>query len=57
VVVVSDTAMHAMILALMLVLPLSALVARRVPVTRTMMLALVWVAILGIGYAVVTIFT
>lgn len=49
--------MHAMILALMLVLPLSALFARRVPVTRTMMLALIWVAIFGIGYAVVTIFT
>ena len=53
----SDTAMHAMILALMLVLPLSALVARRVPVTRTMTLALVWIAIFGIGYAVVAIFT
>lgn len=49
--------MHAMILALMLVLPLSALVARRVPVTRTMTLALVWIAIFGIGYAVVAIFT
>ncbi len=49
--------MHAMILALMLVLPLSALVARRVPVTRTMLLALVWIAIFGIGYAVVAIFT
>lgn len=35
--------------ALMLILPLSALVARRPPLGRTLLLALAWVAIFGVG--------
>jgi aspartyl protease family protein len=57
VVVVNDTTMRAMILALMLILPLSALVARRMPLSRTVMLVLIWVAIFGVAYGIIALFT
>lgn len=53
----NDTTMRAMILALMLILPLSALVARRMPLSRTVMLVLIWVAIFGVAYGIVGLFT
>lgn len=39
--------------AIMLVLPLSALLSRRVPLARTAKMALVWIAIFGLGLIIV----
>jgi aspartyl protease family protein len=38
--------------ALLLILPVSALVARRVPTATLMKMALIWVAIFGLGVAI-----
>ncbi len=43
--------------ALMLLLPLSALASRRVPLGRTVKMALAWVAIFGLGLLIVRFFT
>lgn len=37
------------LLALMLVLPLSALLARRVPFSQTLKMALAWLVVFGVG--------
>lgn len=39
--------------ALLLILPVSALVARRVPTATLMKMALIWVAVFGLGAAIV----
>lgn len=49
----SDQTGQAMIYALMLVLPLSALLARRVPIATTLKMALAWVAIFVVGLVLV----
>lgn len=48
----NDTAQF-LLLALMLLLPLSALIARRPPFGQTVKLALIWVAIFGVGLLLV----
>ena len=49
----SDQAGHIVFLLLLLVLPLSALAARRLPVGRTVAIALAWVAIFAVVIGVV----
>lgn len=49
----SDQAGSALIYTLLLVLPLSALVARRVPIGRTLTMALAWIAIFVVGLLLV----
>lgn len=39
--------------ALLLILPVSALVARRVPTATLMKMALIWIAIFGLGAAII----
>jgi len=39
--------------ALLLILPVSALVARRVPTATLIKMALIWVAVFGLGAAVI----
>jgi aspartyl protease family protein len=39
--------------ALLLILPVSALIARRVPTATLMKMALIWVAIFGLGAAII----
>lgn len=53
----SDRAGEAAFYALLLILPLSALFARRVPLGRVALLALVWAGIFGIGLLAVAIFS
>lgn len=50
----SDRTGQALVLALMLILPLSALIARRPPLRRTLPLVLAWAAIFAVGAAVVS---
>lgn len=53
----SDTAGQAMILALMLILPVSALVAQRLPLSRMMKYAAMWMAVFGVGLVLARLFT
>ena len=53
----SDGIGQALIYALILILPLSALVARRVPLAETMKYALAWIAIFAVGFVLVRSFT
>ena len=41
----NDRGFYALYLALLLILPISALAARRLPIARTLKMALAWVAI------------
>lgn len=47
--------MNLVLLALMLILPVSALVARRLPLGATVKLALAWVAIFALLFALVAL--
>ena len=49
----SDRVGYAAILALMLVLPLAALLARRPPLKRTLLMATAWVSIFVVGLIIV----
>lgn len=49
----SDTGFDALYLALMLILPVSALAARRLPIGQTVKMALAWVAIFGVMFLLV----
>lgn len=51
----SEQTGNALLLALMLVLPLSALVARRLPIGRVAMLALAWVGVFAAGLVIVAL--
>ncbi|WP_200932454.1 hypothetical protein [Sphingomonas sp. Leaf412] len=53
----SDATGHALILATMLILPVSALVARRLPLATTVKYGLIWAAIFTIGAIAVASFT
>lgn len=53
----SDAAVNALIMALVLLLPLSALAARRVPLSTTLKYAGAWIAIFAIGFLIVAQFT
>jgi len=50
----TDTQMTALMTVLLLVLPLSALIARRVPIGRTLGLAAIWAVIFAVALVVVT---
>jgi aspartyl protease family protein len=54
---VSETVVQATILALLLVLPISALIARRLPLRQVLTYAIVWVAIIGGGLILTALFT
>ena len=45
----SDATGHALILATMLILPIAALSARRLPLSTTLRYALIWAAIFVVG--------
>ncbi len=49
-----DTAFSAAMMALMLILPLSALLARRLPISATLKMAAAWAAIFAVGLLTVT---
>ena len=49
----NETGINALYLALMLILPISALAARRLPIAQTFKLALAWVAIFGVMFLLV----
>jgi len=51
---VSDAQAHALIAAVLIILPLSALLARRVPLGHTARMAAAWVAIFAAGLLVIT---
>ena len=51
----SDQAGYAIFYALLLVLPLSALIARRIPLGRTAVMALAWIGIFAIGLITVAL--
>ena len=51
----TDTTGSAILLVLMLVLPISALAARRLPVGETVKLALIWLAIFGVLFGAVAL--
>lgn len=53
----SDTGVQAMILALMLILPLTALTARRLPMAQVLRYVAAWVAVFGVGLLLVRFFT
>lgn len=50
----SDHGFHVLLIALLVVLPLSSLIARRVPIARVLWMGLSWVAIFAIGLVVLT---
>lgn len=52
---VIDSTLTIALYALVLILPLSALIARRLPIGDTVKLALAWVAIFGVLFIVVTL--
>lgn len=54
---VSDTGMQALLLAAMLILPIAALTARRLPLSTTVKYAGAWLAIFLTGILIVRIFT
>lgn len=49
----NDTPMNALYLALLLILPVSALAARRIPLKQTAKMALAWIGIFAIGFVIV----
>lgn len=49
----TETGFDALYLALMLILPISALAARRLPITQTLKMALAWAAIFGVMFLLV----
>ena len=51
----SDDSFGAVYLALLLILPMSALAARRLPIAETLKLALAWVAIFGMLFVLVAL--
>lgn len=54
---VTDDAPNMLYYALLLILPLSALLARRVPLGQTLRMALAWVGIFGVGLVLATGYT
>jgi aspartyl protease family protein len=54
--VVSDETGYALIYALLILLPVSALVARRLPLSTVVKYALAWVAIFGVGLLAVLLY-
>ncbi len=53
----SDTLLQALFYGLLLVLPLSALLARRIPTSTTVRYAAAWVAIFGLAFLLVDLFS
>jgi aspartyl protease family protein len=53
----SDTIGQALIYALILILPLSALAARRLPIATTLRYVIAWVAIFVVGVLIAASFT
>ncbi len=53
----NDQVGQALIYAVLLILPLSALAARRLPMATTLKYALAWAAIFGVGVLLVASFT
>lgn len=51
----TETAFDAFYLALMLILPISALAARRLPISQTLKMALAWIAIFGMMFVLVSL--
>ena len=51
----SDDSFGAVYLALLLILPMSALVARRLPIAATLKLALAWVAVFGMLFVLIAL--
>lgn len=51
----NDNGFDALYLALMLILPVSALAARRLPLGQTVKMALAWVAIFAVMFLLVTL--
>ena len=51
----SDDSFSAVYLALLLILPMSALLARRLPIAETLKLALAWVAIFGMLFVLIAL--
>jgi len=51
----TDDSFSAVYLALLLILPMSALAARRLPIAETLKLALAWVAIFGMLFVLVAL--
>ena len=49
----TDTGFNVLYLALLLILPVSALAARRLPIGQTVKMALAWVAIFGMMFVLV----
>jgi aspartyl protease family protein len=54
---VSDVAAQAMITALLLILPLSALASRRLPMGTVLRYAGAWLAIFALGFLLIRTFT
>jgi len=54
---VTNEAPNALYYALLLILPLSALIARRVPLGQTLRMALAWVGIFAVGLVLATAYT
>lgn len=54
---VSDAAGSAAIMALLLILPIGALVSRRLPVATLLRYTLAWLIIAGIGFVIIMYFT
>ncbi|OYY90636.1 MAG: hypothetical protein B7Y45_06730 [Sphingomonas sp. 28-66-16] len=52
-----DTGLSVVMLAVMLILPLSALAARRLPIGQTLRMALIWLAIFAAGLILATLWT
>lgn len=53
----SDTAVSALVMALLLILPISALIARRMPTGTVVRYGLAWLAVFAIGLLIVAQFT
>lgn len=51
----NDDGFNAFYLALMLILPISALAARRLPIAQTLKMALAWVAIFAVMFLLVAL--
>ncbi len=51
----NDTGFDVLYLALLLILPISALAARRLPITQTLKMALAWAAIFGVMFLLVAL--
>jgi hypothetical protein len=49
----NETGINALYLGLLLILPISALAARRLPIAQTFKLALAWLAIFGVMFLLV----